>query len=178
MEAQCAYIQGSECVSISYYTSYCHQAHLSSPPFLSLSLPTSLKVLDLTSSPQHSPSSSTDREPSYTPKSLSPTPSPLHSHTCTPFHSASSTPSPTPPPSPNLPRRGPTKKQILDPRPASISLPLSRPQGEVVVTPKFMINDVPTSPPQEAGPSKKFTVESFLGKTPAASIHVSHLLHI
>ncbi|CAI8015132.1 hypothetical protein GBAR_LOCUS9421 [Geodia barretti] len=125
-----------------------------------------------TDSPRRSPSSSTDREASYTPKSLSPTPSPIHSRTCTPSHSPSTTPSPTPPPSPNTPRRGPVKKQNLDPRPVSINLPVSR---EVVVAPKFMINGIPTGPPQEAGQSKKFfTVESFLGSAPAASIHVSY----
>lgn len=140
-------------------------------PFPSFSLP---KVPEFTGSPRRSPSSSTDREASYTPKSLSPTPSPIHSRTCTPSHSASSTPSPTPPPSPNLPRRGPAKKQNFDPLSVSINLPVTQPAGGVV-TPKFMINGVPTSPPQEVGVShkKKFTVESFLGSVPAASIHVS-----
>ena len=45
------------------------------------------------------------------------------------------------------------------------------------MAPKFMINDVPTSPPlvvEEEVPSKHCTVESFVGTAPAASIHVSH----
>lgn len=109
-----------------------------------------------------------DKEESHTPKSLSPSVSPVHSRPPTPTPSATSTPSPTPPPSPTL-RRGSPRPSTSDPRPASINLPALRPQGDVV-KPKFMINDVPTSPTSVQAPVSKYTIESF---APKASIHVS-----
>lgn len=114
--------------------------------------------------------SSHDKEESHTPKSLSPSVSPVHSRPHTPTPSNGSTPSPTSP-SPTFRREGP-RHLNSDPRPASINLPAFRPQGDVV-KPKFMINDVPASPPSIQGPIEKYSVESFVGGPPNASIHVS-----